>query len=237
MQNRTTALTISLILHLSIIAILIIIHYSSKSISYQITKKDHQIIIASLVNPSAKKVVTVKPNTKVQPQLAQFNVRALIPIPSHIEIDRALIARQHSQQQANKTIKKTSDKKETKLNVKKAHPTSPVKTLENKQQQLKVQKVSGEKYNALVNFLYQRINQYKRYPKLAYKLGIEGDVKVSFTLLPNGQIDHLTIKHSSHSDVLDLAAIDTIKKAQPFRIASKYLSVAQNFNLVIHYQL
>ncbi|MCF6777441.1 energy transducer TonB [Thiotrichales bacterium 19X7-9] len=235
------AVLISLIIHLALISFIVIGHYLTKKTSYQIAKKNNQVIIANLINPAHDKKVEKKSTPSTKPtHLAQFNINQLMPIPSTIKMHQQ-IAQMHQNQPINKKTKKIEAIKKQPKQPQKPKPKTKladqIKHAKSTHKQLKQEKISGEKYDAFVNYLYQRINQYKKYPRSAYKMGIEGDVGVVFTLLPNGKIEHLKIIQPSDSEVLNLAAIDTIHTAEPFIKADNYLKVAQNFQLVIHYRL
>jgi len=62
----------------------------------------------------------------------------------------------------------------------------------------------------------QKIEENKRYPLLARNKGIEGKVWVKFEILKNGKVKDIKIVKSSHHQILDKAAIESIKKANPF---------------------
>ncbi|TNF68998.1 MAG: energy transducer TonB [Gammaproteobacteria bacterium] len=238
------AVLISLIIHLVLISFIVIGHYLTKKTSYQIAKKNNQLIMASLIKSDSHKQIEKKSTPSTKPtHLAQFNINQLMPIPSTIKLNQQ-IAQMHQNQPINKKTKKIEVIKKQSKQPKQPQKPKPkakladqIKHAKSTHKQLKQEKISGEKYDAFVNYLYQRINQYKKYPRPAYKMGIEGDVGVFFTLLPNGKIEHLKIIQPSDSEVLNLAAIDTIHTAEPFIKADNYLKVAQNFQLVIHYRL
>ncbi len=69
----------------------------------------------------------------------------------------------------------------------------------------------------LSNQYKARLRQYiiskKRYPKRAKKRAQQGEVKISFNVLPNGMINNIRILKSSNSKTLDNAAIQAIKKS------------------------
>ncbi|MDL1957739.1 MAG: energy transducer TonB [Candidatus Desulfofervidus auxilii] len=62
----------------------------------------------------------------------------------------------------------------------------------------------------------QKIEKNKRYPLLARNKGIEGEVLLKFEILKNGKVKSIKIVKSSHYQILDKAAIESIKKANPF---------------------
>lgn len=62
----------------------------------------------------------------------------------------------------------------------------------------------------------QKIEKNKRYPLLARNKGIEGEVWLKFEILKNGKVKNIKVVKSSHYQILDKAAIESIKKANPF---------------------
>jgi len=62
----------------------------------------------------------------------------------------------------------------------------------------------------------QKIEENKKYPLLARNKGIEGKVWVKFEILKNGKVKDIKVVKSSHHQILDKAAIESIKKANPF---------------------
>ncbi|WP_349435291.1 energy transducer TonB [Pararhizobium sp. A13] len=61
-----------------------------------------------------------------------------------------------------------------------------------------------------------KVQRHFRYPKAADRAGIKGTVQVSFTILANGGVSNVRISKSSGSPVLDEAALDAVRGAEPF---------------------
>lgn len=55
-----------------------------------------------------------------------------------------------------------------------------------------------------------------RFPASARQRGQTGKIVVSFTLLADGQVEHIAIVSSSGHEILDQAVIDTIRRVAPF---------------------
>ncbi|MBW2039261.1 MAG: energy transducer TonB [Deltaproteobacteria bacterium] len=62
----------------------------------------------------------------------------------------------------------------------------------------------------------QKIEENKRYPLFARDEGIEGLVWLKFVILRNGRLKDIKVVKSSPHQILDKAAIESIKKANPF---------------------
>jgi TonB family protein len=70
-------------------------------------------------------------------------------------------------------------------------------------------------------FIYQdavkrRIQESRFYPDEARKEGTQGSVEVSFAILPDGSLGHVSLMKSSGRTILDAEALSTIKRASPF---------------------
>jgi len=62
----------------------------------------------------------------------------------------------------------------------------------------------------------EKIEENKRYPLLARNKGIEGEVWIKFEILKDGKVKNINVVKSSHHQILDKAARESIKKANPF---------------------
>ena len=85
------------------------------------------------------------------------------------------------------------------------------------------------------SLLRAHIESRKYYPRRARKLGIEGDVEVSFVLLENGEASNIT--STGGHRLLNQAAIKSISEAMPLPAppATLKLPLAVTFNM--HYDL
>jgi len=61
-----------------------------------------------------------------------------------------------------------------------------------------------------------KIESYKRYPKMARIMQIEGRVTISFTILLAGNAKSVKVVKSSKFNILDQAALNAVKNASPF---------------------
>jgi protein TonB len=70
---------------------------------------------------------------------------------------------------------------------------------------------AGPEYGAYLASLRQRIQQSLRYPASARRRGISGTVNVEILIYPNGTFGDVLLLDSSTHEVLDTAALDTIR--------------------------
>lgn len=61
-----------------------------------------------------------------------------------------------------------------------------------------------------------RIEKAKRYPERARLMGVEGTAVVAFRILPDGRVSGLAIRQASGHSSLDAAALEAVRRAQPF---------------------
>ena len=62
----------------------------------------------------------------------------------------------------------------------------------------------------------QKIQEERRYPRWALRLGREGAVRISFNLLSSGEIKDVRLIGSSGINELDTEAMNAVKRAIPF---------------------
>jgi len=86
--------------------------------------------------------------------------------------------------------------------------------------------------------LYTHLERNKHYPMLARKMRIEGEVHVSFQVLRDGTIENVQLVGPCSSEVLNQAALKTVKKASgrwplPSALSAKALPLQVSFNYQI----
>jgi TonB family protein len=94
-----------------------------------------------------------------------------------------------------------------------------------------IPKSSGEGDPVLAAIM-RRIEAAKRYPRMAQKMGIEGQAAVRFKLKPNGKVEAVELVESSGSDILDQASIETVQRAAPLPYKDGWLKVVIVFKIL-----
>ena len=69
------------------------------------------------------------------------------------------------------------------------------------------------------------IERSKSYPRMARERGIQGVVRLRFTVRPQGYVDRVEIVKSSGSEVLDSASVRTVYRAGPMPYVSGWVEV------------
>lgn len=88
--------------------------------------------------------------------------------------------------------------------------------------------------NRFLSMVRQRINRNKSYPRIAKRRGMQGSVKVRFTILPNGHVGNISI---SGPKVFHFSARRAVEKAFPVSTKNIPFSLPKTVNLTLRYQL
>jgi protein TonB len=66
------------------------------------------------------------------------------------------------------------------------------------------------------SYIREKVQRNTRYPRIARQMGLEGMVKVSFTVCDDGQVTDVEVMESSGVSMLDKCAVDAVRKTSPF---------------------
>jgi protein TonB len=95
-----------------------------------------------------------------------------------------------------------------------------------------------ESFQSYANRLVLLIAANRAYPRAARIQGVQGSVVVALTLDRNGRLLESHIFTSSGSDILDEAALGTVRRSQPFPpFPSDYPKERADFRLPLRYVL
>ncbi len=126
--------------------------------------------------------------------------------------------------------KKKVKKKKVKKKVRKKAPPKITKGLK----RTGASRNSTAKKNQFLSKVRQKINQHKSYPKIAKRRGMQGKVKVRFTILANGNVGHISV---SGPKVFHNSARHAVKSAFPISTRNIPISLPTSVNLSLRYQL
>jgi protein TonB len=123
--------------------------------------------------------------------------------------------------------KKPKKKKKTKKKtVKKKQPSQKASARQSKS--------SPSEKNLFLSKLRTKINKHKSYPRIAQKRGMQGSVKVKFTILSNGQVGNISV---SGPKVFHKSARSAVKSAFPIDTKNAPISLPQSINIILRYQM
>jgi len=79
--------------------------------------------------------------------------------------------------------------------------------------------------------IWKRIDRKKYYPTIAKRRGIEGSPKITFELMPDGSIKWVKLTRSCGTELLDDAAIETVRRATPLPFYPKPITLAVRYSI------
>lgn len=82
---------------------------------------------------------------------------------------------------------------------------------------------------SVLSVIRDRIQRAKHYPLLAERQGLGGAVEVTFEIDEEGQAQHAQVLRSSSSEILDQAALETIKRGGPYPAYPAPLNITLEF--------
>ncbi|MDQ7046747.1 MAG: TonB family protein [Sulfurovum sp.] len=127
--------------------------------------------------------------------------------------------------------KKKPKQKVKKKQVKKNKTSKKVSVKKSKSSNSKASKAEKSKFLANIR---TKINKHKSYPKIAKRRGMQGSVKVKFTILRSGKVGNISL---SGSKIFYKSARAAIKRAFPINAKKSPLSLPQSINITLRYQL
>ena len=133
-----------------------------------------------------------------------------------------------------KKVVKTKKKHVKKRVIKKRLHKKRTTKKATKQKASSTQKFSAAKKNAFLSQIRTRINKNKTYPRIAQRRGMQGTVKVRFTILANGQVNNISVRGPK---VFQRSAKNAIKKAFPISTKNAPFSLPTTVNLTLRYQI
>jgi len=93
---------------------------------------------------------------------------------------------------------------------------------------------SAAQKNAFLAQIRARINRAKSYPRIAQKRGMQGTVKVRFTILANGHVGQIQL---SGPTVFHTSARKAVKSAFPVNVHKATIKLPATVNLSLRYRL
>ena len=96
------------------------------------------------------------------------------------------------------------------------------------------QRVNVNKKSQFLAQIRAKINRAKSYPRIAQRRGMQGIVKVKFTILKNGRVGNISVRGPK---VFHNSAKSAVKKAFPINVKNAPLSLPTSVNLSLRYKL
>ena len=171
-----------------------------------------------------------EPKPIIETFLPEPMIKKIIPKPLPPVVKKVVKPKPKKKKLKKKIVKKKVSKKKPakKKVVKKVKASTQVAKKSTKAY------ASPAKKNAFLSKVRAKINRNKMYPRIAQKRGMEGSVKVKFTILANGKVSNIQVKGKK---VFLNSARSAIKKAFPISTKNCPLSLPTTVNLTLRYQL
>ena len=122
--------------------------------------------------------------------------------------------------------KKPKKKKTKKKTVKKKQPSQKASVRKSKR--------SPAEKNLFLSKLRTKINKHKSYPRIAQKRGMQGSVKVKFTILSIGKVGNISV---SGPKIFHKSARNAVKSAFPIDTKNAPISLPSSINITLRYQM
>jgi len=132
-----------------------------------------------------------------------------------------------------KKIKKKIKKSVKKKKVKKAVVKKKKNIKRKKRSVRSVAKTNPAKKSQFLARLRAKINRAKSYPRMAQRRGMQGVVKVRFTILTNGKVGNVSV---SGPKVFHSSARAAVKGAFPISVKNAPFALPETITLPIHYK-
>lgn len=94
--------------------------------------------------------------------------------------------------------------------------------------------ISAAEKNQFLANLRAKINKHKSYPRIAQKRGMQGTVKVEFTILSDGNVGNISV---SGPKVFHSSARNAVESAFPVNVKSAPISLPKSINVTLRYQI
>jgi len=128
-----------------------------------------------------------------------------------------------------KKVVKKKPKKRTKKRVKKKKKASRASS-----RRATSSRVDPNKKSQFLASIRAKINRKKSYPRIAQKRGMQGTVKIRFTILKSGRVGNISVKGPK---VFHNSAKSAVKKAFPINVKNAPLRLPTTVNLSLRYKL
>ena len=202
---------INIALFLSLIFHSIILYPHSFKSTDPLSEKRAMKVLFEIERPEAEQKVAVEREMNIKPK----------PLPKvEVPVQRSMkepkvIEKKDTLKAESKRIEVVTPSEKKRPEEVKGHPLETSFS-----QELPTPEIPGEGVDTFRRFrtmVLGRIEKEKIYPKVARRMGIEGEVFLRFSILPDGKVNGIeVIPPTATHKALEIAAIKTIKGAAPY---------------------
>jgi protein TonB len=198
------------------------------------TEVSDKVSVVKTIELSLNAYQPPEPNVveKPEPEPVQEEVVEETPLPEpKPELEKVQPLPVEPKQEPKPEPKKEEPKKKPKKIQKKQVKKSVVPCAK---KSIKKQHFSAKKRDIFLAKVRSLINKNKVYPRIAKRRGMQGSVRVSFTILPNGNVGNISV---SGPRVFHKSTKKAVQKAFPVSVRSIPLSLPKKVSFTMHYRL
>ena len=174
-----------------------------------------------------------EPPKEVEPELPV--VEEVIPEPEPEPIVEKIVPKPLPVVQKKKVLKKKIKKKVKKRILKKRVKKRPnTRKVKKVPKRASKSKASPAKKNAFLAQIRSKISRAKSYPRIAQRRGMQGSVKVTFTILKNGHVSNIQVRGKK---VFVKSTKQAVRKAFPISVKNIPMTLPTTVNFTLRYQL
>ena len=188
------------------------------SLSQFVPEVIEQPVIEEEIEPEPEEEPVVEPEPEPEPEEPVVEEIVPEPVVKPIPELKPVIKKVKKKPKPKKIVKKKKKRKVKKSSSRRATSS----------------RVNPNKKSQFLAKIRAKINRAKSYPRIAQKRGMQGIVKVRFTILKNGRVGHISVRGPK---VFHNSAKRAVKKAFPINTKNAPLSLPTSVNLSLRYQL
>ena len=205
-----------------------------RTISFSLSQYEPEVI-PPVQEPIPEEIIEPKPIEPEPPEEVKEEpiVEEVVPEPMVKKVIKNPVKKKPVIKK-KKIVKKKVQKK-IKKRVKQASKNVSRKKVQKKRMKAQASKrASPAQKNRFLNQLRGKINRNKAYPRIAQRRGMQGSVKVLFTILRNGRVGNISV---SGPKVFHKSAKSAVKKAFPINVKNAPISLPKTVNVTLRYQI
>ena len=181
------------------------------------------------LEPEVEPIVEEEPEPEPEPEVVEPESipEPVIEEKKFVEPVPVVLKKIEKKPEPKKVVKKKKPKKVVKKKVKK-------KASRASSRRATSSRVDPNKKSQFLAKIRAKINRSKSYPRIARKRGMQGIIKIRFTILKNGRVGRISL---TGPKVFHNSAKRAVKKAFPISVKNAPLSLPTTVNLTLRYQL
>ena len=183
--------------------------------------------VEELEEPVVEEEPVIEEKPVVEPEIIKEPIPEKEPEVIEEVIPEPIVLKEIPKPIVKEVKKKPKPKKKTKKKkVKKKQPSQKASARRSNSS-------PAEKNQFLAN-IRDKINKHKSYPRIAKKRGMQGKIKVKFTILSSGKVGNISV---SGPKVFHSSARNAVKSAFPVNAKNAPITLPKSINITLRYQL